>query len=257
MYNSRKSTSGLRTPALMMAASLLVGTSLLPMLAAAQAPAQAPAFDPRDISGFWELSYDGRNIPAADLQPSITPAVLAAQAAKDLNARRWCHFIAMPNAMDSPRPIDIRQSPHEVLVNFEWRATPRHIYLDRKEHIPADEYDPTSMGDSIGHWEGDTFVVRTVGIDGNKGQTLLPGGGFRTSESRLTERYRLASNGTALVVTFTWEDPKVFRTPHTYSYRYVRAPRFYEVQSTPLACDPFDKERTEFLLNRPTGMAAR
>ena len=215
------------------------------------APANSQdAFDPRDISGFWELSYDSRNVPAADLQPSITPELIAEQAKKDLNGRRWCHFIGMPLAMDSPRPIDIRQGLHEVLINFEWRATPRHIYLDRKENVVTEDYDLTSMGDSIGHWEGDTFVVTTVGIDGAKGQTLLPGGGFRTTDSRLTERYRLLNNGAALLVTFTWEDPKVFRTPHTYAYRYSRAPRFYEVQ-TPLACDPFDKERIEFLTSPP------
>lgn len=215
-----------------------------------QANAAAPAapFDPRNISGFWELPYDGRNIPAANLQPTITPAVIAEQAAKDANSRRWCYFIGMPMAMDSPRPIDIRQSAHEVLVNFETRATPRHIYLDRKENMVLDDYDLTSTGDSVGHWEGNTFVVTTVGIDGNKGLTLLPGGGFRTTDSKLTERYRLTNNGNALVVTFTWEDPKVFKTPHTYAYRYTRAPKFYEVSSF-LDCDPLDKERAEFFSN--------
>lgn len=210
----------------------------------AAAPA-TPAVDRHDISGFWELSYDGRNIPRAELQPSVTPAVIADHLAKDANSRRWCYFIGMPMAMDSPRPIDIRQSAHEVLINFETRATPRHIYLDRKENMVLDDYDLTSGGDSVGHWEGDTFVVTTVGIDGNKGLTLLPGGGFRTTDSKLTERYRLSSNGNALVVTFTWEDAKVFAKPHTYAYRYTRAPRFYEVQ-TPLDCDPLDKERAEF-----------
>mgnify|MGYP001225749980 CR=1 FL=1 len=217
----------------------------------AQAAAPGASFDPRNISGFWELPYDGRNIPQADLQPSITPAVIAAQAAKDANSRRWCYFIGMPMAMESPRPIDIRQSAHEVLVNFETRATPRHIYLDRKENMVLDDYDLTSTGDSVGHWEGNTFVVTTVGIDGNKGLTLLPGGGFRTTDSKLTERYRLANNGNALIVTFTWEDPKVFKTPHTYAYRYTRAPKFYEVQ-TPLDCDPLDKERVEFFTNPPS-----
>lgn len=225
-------------------------------LLASAASAAEPAFNPHDISGFWELSYDSRNVPPADLQPSITPEIVAAQAAKDLNARRWCHFIAMPGAMDSPRPIDIRQSRHEVLINFEWRATPRHIYLDRKENVALEDYDLTSMGDSIGHWEGDTLVVHTIGIDGSKGQTLLPGGGFRTTDSRLTERYRLLNGGAALLVTFTWEDPKVFRTPHTYAYRYTRAPKFYEVQ-IPLGCDPFDKERVDFLTKPLAGISAQ
>src|SRR5689334_1833405 len=92
--------------------------------------AQSPPPAAHDISGFWELSFDGRHIPSARLQPTVTPAMLRAQAEKDANARRWCHFLGMPAAMDSPRPIDIRQGRREVLINFEWRATPRHIYLD-------------------------------------------------------------------------------------------------------------------------------
>ncbi len=224
-----------------------IATALFVMLPV-HAAAPNASFDPHNISGFWELSYDSRNIPPANLQPSVTPAVIADQAAKDANARRWCYFIGVPAAMDSPRPIDIRQSAHEVLINFEWRATPRHIYLDRKENMVLDDYDLTSTGDSVGRWEGNTFVVTTVGIDGTKGQTLLPGGGFRTTDSKLTERYQLVKNGDVLIVTFTWEDPKVFRTPHTYAYRYMRAPKFYEVQ-TPLDCDPLDKERAEFFTN--------
>ena len=221
---------------------MALGTSVV---ALAQSTPAAP-----DISGFWELSFDGRNVPPAQLQPAVTPAVLTAQVAKDANARRWCHFLGMPAAMDSPRPIDIRQGRREVLINFEWRATPRHIYLERKSHEIAADFDATTMGDSLGHCEGDTLVVETVGFDGDRGQTMIPGGGFRTSDSRLVERYRLSPSGNALLVTFTWHDPKVFRTPHTYAYRYVRAPRFYEVR-TPMECDPFDQERTDFLLKPP------
>ena len=219
----------------------------------AQAPTPAPL---PDISGFWELSFDGRHVPPARLQPAVTPAMLRAQAEKDAYARRWCHFLGMPAAMDSPRPIDIRQGRREVLINFEWRATPRHIYLERKSHDLAADFDATTMGDSIGHWEGDTLVVDTVAFDGSRGQTMIPGGGFRTSQSRLVERYRLSPSGTSLLVTFTWHDPKVFRTPHTYAYRYVRAPRFYEVQP-PMECDPFDQERTDFLLKPPSAVTTR
>jgi hypothetical protein len=229
----------------LVSAALIAGVVAAIGSAPSSHAAAPPAFDKHDISGFWELTYDGRNIPPAVLQPSITPAMIAARAAADDKVRRWCYFIGMPMAMDSPRPIDIRQSAHEVLVNFETRATPRHIYLDRKENMVLDDYDLTSGGDSVGHWEGDTFVVTTVGIDGEKGLSLLPGGGFRTTDSKLTERYRLANNGNALIVTFTWEDPKVFAKPHTYAYRYTRAPKFYEVQ-VPLDCDPLDKERAEF-----------
>jgi hypothetical protein len=215
------------------------------------APASPPSKIPsRDVSGFWELSFDSRNVPPAALAPGINAAVLAAQARKDANAIRWCHFLGMPLGMESARPIDIRQGRREVVINFEWRVTPRHLYLDRKAHISPDEFDPTTNGDSIAHWEGDTLVVDTVGFDGSKGVTAIPGGGFRTSDSHLVERYRLLKDGALLSVTFTWTDPKVFRTPHTYEFRYLRAPKFHEAQP-PVACDPFDDERVQFLMSRP------
>jgi len=53
-----------------------------------------------------------------------------------------------------------------------------------------------------------------------------------------------------LSVRFTWTDPGVFRTPHSYEFRYARLPRDYEAR-LPLNCDPFDENRTAFLTTRP------
>ena len=222
-----------------------IATLLLLTLAVA---GTARAQNAPDISGYWELSFDSRRVPAAELAPAVTPAMLAAQREKDAHAIRWCNFIGLPTAMDSPRPINIRQGRREVVVNFETVAAPRHLYF-RAAHPDMAIFDPTTSGDSIARWEGDTLVVDTVGFDGAKGVTMIPGGGFRTSESRLTERYRLLNDGNVLSVTFTWQDPKVFRAPHTYEFRYVRAARTYEGQA-PLACNPFDEGRTAFLAGR-------
>jgi hypothetical protein len=202
-----------------------------------------------DISGFWELSFDSRRVPAASLVPAITPAVLAKQAEKDAHAIRWCNYLGLPAAMDSPRPINIRQGRRQIVINFETVATPRHLYF-RSAHPNMEIFDPTTNGDSIARWEGDTLVVDTIGFDGSKGVTMIPGGGYRTSDSHLTERYRLLNDGAVLSVTFMWEDANVFRTPHTYEFRYVRAPRLYEAQP-PLACNPFDDVRAAFLTPPP------
>jgi len=198
-----------------------------------------------DISGFWELSFDSRRMPSANLAPAVTPAVLGKQAEKDAHAIRWCNFLGLPAAMDSPRPINIRQGRREIVVNFEAVAVPRHLYF-RAAHPNMEIFDPTTNGDSIARWEGDTLVVDTIGFDGDKGVTMIPGGGYRTSDSHLTERYRLVNDGNMLSVTFTWEDVNVFRLPHTYEFRYLRAPRLYEAQP-PLVCNPFDDARTTFL----------
>jgi hypothetical protein len=100
----------------------------------------------------------------------------------------------------------------------------------------------------VGKWEGGSLVVHTIGFS-ERGVTSIPGGGFRTPGSRLTERYRLLNDGQRLSVTLTWEDPKVFQTPHTYEYRYYRVkdiplPRVYQ-------CNPADPERTRFLTEVP------
>jgi len=47
-------------------------------------------------------------------------------------------------------------------------------------------------------------------------------------------------------VTFTWTDPAVFATPHSYEFRYQRAEPGYEARPYP-RCDPFDAERASFL----------
>src|SRR5262249_47291627 len=165
---------------------------------------------------------------------------------KDAHAVRWCNFLGMPFLMDASRPLDIRQDSHLVAISPEVNATPRYIYLDRKTHIKQDEFDPTTNGDSIAHWEADTLVVDTVGFASDKGVTAIPGGGFRTENSHLIERYRLLRNGSVLSVTFRWEDPKMYRTPHTYELRYYRLSADYEAHPA-IPCDPFDEERAKFL----------
>ena len=95
-----------------------------------------------DISGFWELSFDSRRVPAADLAQAVTPAVLAKQAERDAHAIRWCNFLGLPLSMDSPRPINIRQGRREIVINFETVATPRHLYF-RPAHANMEIFDPT------------------------------------------------------------------------------------------------------------------
>jgi hypothetical protein len=218
------------------------------MLSAQGRGAAAPA-DPHDLSGYWELSYDSQNVPAATLAPGITRAVLDAAAKKDVHAVRWCHIIGLPAAMGMSRPFEIVMNPKAVWIVFEVNAVNRQIALERTAHINKDEFDPTTKGDSIGRWEGDTFVVDTIGFADDRGITAIPGGGFRTSNSHLTERFRLMNSGSMLQVVSTWEDPKMFRTPHTYEFRYYKLPANYEARPA-LPCDAYDENRIQFVEKR-------
>jgi hypothetical protein len=202
----------------------------------------------RDISGSWELPVDGRRVPAATLAPAVTRVVLDDVAAKDARSIRWCLPLGMPFTMaDHGRPIEIRQGSRHVAIVAESTLAPvRYLYLSRTAHIKNEEFEPTTSGDAIARWDGDTMVVDTVGFSGTKGMLAIPGGGYRTEATHLIERYRLLNNGAILSVTFTWEDPNVFLAPHSYEFRYHRLPPNYEPRS-PLPCDAFDQGRTTFL----------
>ena len=226
-----------------LAAVVLSATAIL----AGAAPLTAQAGASPDLSGYWELPVDGRVVPSARLSPAVTPAILEAEARKTAKAIRWCNWVGMPTTMDVGRPLNIRQGAREIVIVADSPVTPvRHLYLNRKTHINPDIFDPTTSGDSIAHWEADTLVVDTTGFEPTKGITVIPGGGFRTASTRLVERYRLLKGGTVLSVRFTWTDPSVFQTPHSYEFRYHRVDRGYEPRPYQL-CDPFDPERAVFL----------
>ena len=219
--------------------------------AAVQAPqgsaaSAAPAAAAPDISGFWELSFDSRKVPAATLLTTVTRAKLQARQTGDAYAVRWCNLLGVPFIMDPGRPLDIRQGSSAVIIVPENASSPRYLYLNRTAHVDGDVFDPSTNGDSIARWEGDTLVVDTVGFHGEHGITAIPGGGFRTEKSRLVERYRLLENGTMLSVVFTWTDPTVFKGAHSYEFRYYRLPVTYEPRQW-LPCDPYNEERSRFL----------
>ncbi len=202
-----------------------------------------------DISGMWTLSIDGSMITRARLLPQVTPNDIVTHLRMDVSAIRWCNYLGTPALMQSRFPLDIQQGGKEIVIVASEISTARHIYTDGRGHVDPAQFDPTTNGDSIGHWEGDTLVVDTVGFSPNRGITSIPGGGFKTATSHLVERYRLGENGATLSVTFTWTDPNVFAAPHTYAFRYTRAPR--PAWARKVSCDPFDDERTQFLSEVP------
>ena len=237
----------LQRPFLSFALQISGLTVLLFSLMVASAAAQQPQSKP-DISGFWELRFDSKNVPRASLDAKVTPKDIEAHRQKDLMAIRWCNFLGVPALMEQS-PLDIRQGRVEIAIAAQPVSVARHIYTDGRDHVNADIFDPTTNGHSIGRWQGDTLVVDTVGFAADRGVTSIPGGGYKTSATHLTERYRLLNGGKQLSVTFTWEDPNVFAKPHTYEFRYYRAPK--DTNARNWSCDPFDEDRARFLTQSP------
>jgi hypothetical protein len=205
-----------------------------------------------DLSGFWQLKFDSENVPRASLAPVAAGVDQDSQARRDMYAIRWCNHLGMPLIMGVPSPLDIRQGRTEVAIASEAVSAARHIYIDGRGHPDMNTYDPQSNGHSIGHWEGDALVVDTVGFS-DRGVTSIPGGGFRTADSQLTERFRLLEGGKRLSVVFTWEDPKVFSKPHTYEFRYYKAPA--GTYAREYFCDASNADRAKFLSETPQAVS--
>ena len=113
----------------------------------------------------------------------------------------------------------IIQTPDQIVMLSETADPPRQIHTDGRP-LPKDP-DPTWMGYSVGHWEGDTLVVDTIGLND---RAWLDGFGHPRSESmRITERYRRRDFG-HMDLEITFDDPKYYTEPFTISVKLRRIP---------------------------------
>ena len=202
-----------------------------------------------NLSGYWELHFDSLNVPPPALVPALSSEDPSVQFKHDSYEIRWCHFFGVPYVM-LQSPIDVLQSANgkEVVISTPLRNPSRHIYTDGRGHVNPETFDQVSGGHSIGHWESETLVVDTVGFS-EEGVTRIPGGGRRTKDSHLVERFRLVDVNHLSVVS-TWDDPKVFAKPHTYyEVRYFRAPKFTELRE--FDCNAADETRAKYLMEPP------
>jgi hypothetical protein len=209
------------------------------------APVPRDAAGHPDISGYWELRYDGRSVPTAALTPDAI-SKNPTQRQHDLLALRFCALVGMPVVMDDGATLDIRQGPKDIAFLAKSPSSVRYIYVDGRSHPAKDEIDPVTNGNSVGHWEGDVLVVDTIGFS-DRGITAIPGGGFRTPDSHLVEQFHLLNGGNLLSVTSTWDDAKVFETPHSYEFRYSKVLQIgYPLQ---YACTANDQDRAKFIMS--------
>jgi hypothetical protein len=102
----------------------------------------------------------------------------------------------------------IIQTPQEIVILPEVLNPPRQIYTDGRP-LPKDP-DSRYMGYSIGHWEGDTLVVETIGV--NVRTSLDIAGHPRSESMHITERYRRRDVG-HMDLEITFNDPKYYTRP--------------------------------------------
>jgi hypothetical protein len=198
------------------------------------APANAQTMSANtDISGVWNAmrgNYDTASFSRGD--PPMTPWGQAQfNAAKPSQGPRGvkltettdrvykCSPPGMPYIYLQLFPMQIVQTPKEVIELFEYDHTVRHIFVDGRKH-PAD-LTPSYNGHSIGHWEGDTLVVDTVGLNGKLWLDRV--GHPDSDQMHVIERIHRVDDKT-LQVDFTFDDPKSYVKPWTALMRFRLRP---------------------------------
>ena len=116
-----------------------------------------------------------------------------------------CSPPGFPRIFLHPFPMQIVQTPGEVMMLFEYDSIRHQIYTDGRLHDTS--LGPLWMGDSIGHWEGDTLVADTVNFND---KTWIDRMGHPHSDAlHVVERIRRI-NHDHLIDDLTIEDPKAY-----------------------------------------------
>src|SRR5712691_4902253 len=124
---------------------------------------------------------EGNEIP-------YTPAALAQ---KKKNQDNWltsdpeikCYLPGVPRANYMPYPFQIFQSPKAFFIAYEYAGATRNVYLKDPGPAPVDSW----MGQSVGRWEGETFVIDVTGF--NDGSWFDRSGNFHSEALHVVERY--------------------------------------------------------------------
>jgi hypothetical protein len=188
-----------------------------------------------NISGMWQPQTFFRTIRPLD--GSETPflpwakkffldrsaAEAAGQPLFDPNAN--CLPSGVPRVLPTPYPYDIVQTPGAIYIGIEVMHSFRIVHMDGKP-MPTD-FKPSYLGYSAGHWEGQTLVVETTGLNGFT--QVDEEGRPKSSALKVTERW-VKKAPDLLENTFTIDDPKTYAHPWVARAEYKWAPdvRFNE-----------------------------
>jgi len=145
----------------------------------------------------------------------------------ELNSR--CALPGLFEGEDGNNPYTILQPPGKVVIVYDYNHTSRVIDLNRREHLGKNVR--LFMGDSIGHWEGNTLVVDTTNFNGRMAYSReIP---YLSEDLHTIERFTVA-DGTTIDYEVTIDDPKLFTGPWKVAGYFSRAAK--DVESLEFAC---------------------
>jgi hypothetical protein len=154
------------------------------------------------------------------------------------DSRGTCLPIGVPLAGLLSEPFKIVQSPRLIAVLYE--DSHRQIYTDGRM-FPKEFAQPSWLGYSVGHWEGDTLVMETAGFND---KTWLDVIGHPRSESlRIAERYHRRDFG-HMDAEMTFDDPQMYTKPFTIKVTFLLQP---DSDIFEYFCDENEKDNTHLV----------
>jgi hypothetical protein len=130
-----------------------------------------------------------------------------------------CSPMGVPHIMQLNGPISVLLGKDVSLILYMRAMQTRFIHMNARH--PAD-LKPSYHGHSVGHWDGDTLVVDTIGFNDKTPVDMF--GTPHTDQLHVVERYHVTNAGKTLRVDFTVEDPGAFNSAWS-SFAEYGAPR--------------------------------
>jgi hypothetical protein len=172
------------------------------------------------------------NFGGLKVKPAALAAAMKWKPQDEMTISRVCLPPSIVYSMQGPFPMEIHQGTEMIVMRLEYYDLVRVIFTDGRRHLPASA-PHTKVGDSIGHWEGDTLVVDTTHLS----ESTITNNGLNHSDNvRMTERFWLSADGKTLMARQEFEDPDVLENRGA---RYVAWDRGgADDHIFPYECDP-------------------
>ena len=140
-----------------------------------------------------------------------------------------CWPSGVPQVVNLLEEIQFLQAKDRIVVIYQRDHQVRWIWLNRDHSADPP---PSWYGESVGHYEGDTLVVDTVGLKTHKMSVVDPFGTPHTDKLHVVERYQLFSTpfGNGLEITVEVDDPGAFTAPWKGTAEYRQNPAVTELK---------------------------
>jgi hypothetical protein len=166
-----------------------------------------------DLNGVWDIPYTPDMSRGVEGGLPFTPRGADDFKKYDPSAFDYtahCLPAGLTRLVNTPMPMEIVQTPKKVALMFEGFSSFIVVPTDGRKHTK--DPDPNWYGESIGWYEGDTFVMDSVGF--NEKTRLDTVGHGHSDQMHVVQKFTRTSP-TTIAFEITVEDPKMYTKPFT------------------------------------------